>query len=357
MERQYGEYAFVHVKTPSYKGNGLKRMYSIWAFAHWLYRNCRRFERPDIVLHNIHPPFDYPVVRMAKKLHARYVAEAWDLWPEDFATFGLISRKNPLLKLAYQVEKRYYTHADQIVFTFEGAFSYLKHQGWTKEQGGSIDLERVHYINSGVDLDKFDHDRITYQRKDAELMRTDCFKIVYLGSINRANHVQTLVDAAKILQKDNNYQVFIYGNGAFRDELEQYARNQQIDNVHFMERHIPFEEVAWVVSQSTVNVMNYEQGFGHLGVSSGKLFQYLAAGKPIVCNINIAYDDVITNNNLGIARDMLTAEDLAIAIRIVAEQPKANYDGMCERVRQTAGQFDYKQLAAREIEVLKAACR
>lgn len=33
QRRQYGEYDFVHVKSPCYVGNGLKRMYSIWKFA------------------------------------------------------------------------------------------------------------------------------------------------------------------------------------------------------------------------------------------------------------------------------------------------------------------------------------
>ena len=32
-EHQYGEHRFVHVRCPRYKGNGLKRMYSIWLFA------------------------------------------------------------------------------------------------------------------------------------------------------------------------------------------------------------------------------------------------------------------------------------------------------------------------------------
>ena len=92
-----------------------------------------------------------------------------------------------------------------------------------------------------------------------------------------------------------------------------------------------------------------------MGVSSGKMFQYLAAGKPIVCNVNIAYDDVITENNLGIARDIETPEDFAQAIRSVAEQPRASYDAMCERVRQTAERFDYKKLAAEEIKVIETA--
>ena len=91
-----------------------------------------------------------------------------------------------------------------------------------------------------------------------------------------------------------------------------------------------------------------------MGVSSGKMFQYLAAGKPIVCNVEIAYDDVITENHLGIARDIETPEEFAQAIRGVAEQPRASYDAMCERVRETAKRFDYKVLFAEELKVIES---
>ena len=98
--------------------------------------------------------------------------------------------------------------------------------------------------------------------------------------------------------------------------------------------------------------MNYKKNFGWMGVSSGKMFQYLAAGKPIVCNINIAYDDVITMNNLGVARDIETPQEFADAICNIAELPKEEYGAMCKRVREVAKKFDYKVLAAREIELL-----
>lgn len=354
-EHQYGEHRFVHIRCPRYEGNGLKRMYSIWAFAWWLFRHCKEFEKPDVILHNIHTPFDYPIVWTAKKLKAKYIAEAWDLWPEDFVTFGLASRKNPVLQFFYWVEKKLYYHADQLVFTFLGAFDYLKRKGWTKETGGKIDMSRVHYINSGIDLEQFDKDKYAYPRADKDINATDIIKVIYLGSINKANHVHTLIEAAKLLQKNPRYRFFIYGNGADRNELEKKVAEEAITNVTFKEERIPLCEVAWVVNQATVNVMNYEKGFGHMGVSSGKLWQYLAAGKPIVCNIDIAYDDVITDNNLGIAHDIETAEEFAYSIQALAEQPKEEYNAMCLRVREAVKRFDYKVLAAEEIKVVEAA--
>ena len=354
VERTYGGYKFVHVRTPAFEGNGIRRMISIWQFARRILKGRKLFDRPDVILQNIHPPFDYPIVRLAKKLQCKYIAEAWDLWPEDFVTFGLIGARNLAMKAAYAIEKRYYYAADDIVFTFLGGFDYLKRQGWTREQGGRINLEHVHYINNGIDIAQFDSDRDAHPRPDSDMNDDSLFRIVYLGSINRANNVKALIDAAAQLESVPKYRFFIYGNGAYRDELEQYVCDNHIGNVVFKERSLSFEECAWVASRATVGIMNYEKGFGRWGVSSGKMFQYLAAGRPIVCNIDIVYDNLIEDNRLGVAHDIDTPEQFAEAIRFIAEQPMAEYEAMCHRVREVGERFDYKVLSARELDIINS---
>ena len=43
---------------------------------------------------------DYPIVQTAKKLKCKYIAEAWDLWPEDFVTFGMVKSNSIPIKIA-----------------------------------------------------------------------------------------------------------------------------------------------------------------------------------------------------------------------------------------------------------------
>ena len=348
---------FVRVRAPHYVGSGLARMKSIFSFAWSIKKHCKEFDRPDVILHNIHTPFDYPIVWAAKKLKAKYVAEAWDAWPDVFAHLGLVSRSNPAMKVFVWIEKKLYQKADQIVFTILGMKQRIKDMGWSIEDGGKIDMKKVHYINNGIDLEQFDKDREAWPRPDEDLHDPKTLKVVYLGSVNRANHVYTLIEAARLLQNIGMYRFFIYGNGDDRDALEKKVKDEQISNVVFKEKSIPLQECAWVVSQATVNVMNYQKGFGYMGVSPGKMFLYLAAGKPILCNIDIAYDNVINDNHLGVARNIESPEGFAELIRSLAEQPRASYDAMCERVRKVAERFDYKVLAKREMEVIEAALK
>lgn len=352
VRKLYGRHQFIHVKAMHYQGNGIRRMLSIFSFAWKLLVHCRQLPAPDAIIHNLHTPFDYPVMWVARKLKARYIAEAWDLWPEDFVTFGLVGEKNPAMSLFYALERRLYRKADAVVFTFEGGADYIKKKGWSTDTGGKVDLSKVHYINNGVNLKKFDADRDEFRRFDPDLNSEELFKIVYLGSIRLVNNVKTLIDAAAILQADPRYRFLIYGDGSDREYLEEYVRENGIGNVVFKEKNVPLKEVAYIVSQATVNVMNYQKDFGIHGVSSGKMFQYMAAGRPICCNIKLSYSE-ISRNRLGIDDNLDTPQQYASAIRTLVEQPADEYAKMCGRVRECAEKFDFSVLGAKELAVIE----
>jgi hypothetical protein len=44
----------------------------------------------------------------------------------------------------------------------EGGKDYIKEKKWDIEQGGKIDINKVYYINNGVDLQDFDSNRINF---------------------------------------------------------------------------------------------------------------------------------------------------------------------------------------------------
>lgn len=353
IEVNYGEYNFVHIKVKEHSGNGINRMIAIFQFAYRLLKYRKQFIRPDIILHNMHAPFDYLVSRCAKKLKSKYIAEAWDLWPDQFVRFGLIGKKNPILPFLYYVEKKIYMNADAIVFSMEGGIDYLKSRKWTKSTGGKIDENEVYYINNGVDIADFDLNKIRFCLNDTNVEDKFIFKVVYMGSIRLANNIKQLIDAANLLRDYNEIKFLIYGDGCERDSLENYSKEKCISNVIFKQKHIPLTYVPYVLSNASLNILNYQEGFGKYGISSGKLFQSLASGKPIVSNIKINYD-VISANNLGIAEDLNTPEKYANAIFQIYKMDKREYNNMCDRVRETAKEFDYKVLSNKLIDVINA---
>lgn len=346
VEETHEGITYTRIAAMPYGESNVKRGISIWKFAWRVLRLRKRFERPDVILFNIHAPFDYPIVWCAKRLKAKLITEAWDLWPDSFVRFGLMSAGSPVVKFFYHVERKMYEKGDRIVFSFEGGIDYLKERGWLKGFGGKIEPEKISYINNGVNLDKFAKDRQEHPTQDADLRREDVVKVVYLGSVRLVNHVKDLIEAAEILKDNDRIKFVIIGDGQDRPMLEQYCEERHLGNVLFKQKRVPFCEVADIVSHASINVMNYQKNFGLFGVSSGKFFQYLAAGQPILCNVKLNYCE-ISRNQIGIAEDLDTPQKYADAILKLSRLSKEELGAMRGRIRQVAQKFDYGRLSAK----------
>ncbi|MDY4043710.1 MAG: glycosyltransferase family 4 protein [Marinifilaceae bacterium] len=354
LNEEYEGIQYTRIAAIPYVGN-LKRGISIWKFAWRIFCIRRQFEIPDVILFNMHAPFDFPLVWCAKSLKARLITEAWDLWPDSFVRFGLMSEKNPVTKFFYWIEKKIYESGDRIVFSFEGGADYLKKRGWLKGYGGKIVPEKISYINNGVNLALFEENQRKFPTKDVDLLRDDIVKVVYLGSVRLVNHVRDLIEAAEILQNENNIKFIIIGDGPDRPVLEQYCRDRGLHNILFKQKHVPFCDVADIVSHASINVMNYQKDFGLYGVSSGKLFLYLAAGQPILCNIKLNYCE-ITRNAIGIAEDLDNPQKYADAILKLARLSVSEKCEMRERIKYVAQKFDYPYLSSCLEQVIESVC-
>jgi glycosyltransferase involved in cell wall biosynthesis len=274
-----------------------------------------------------------------------------DLWPESFVALGLISKKNPFTKFAYRAEKWLYKKADLIVFSMEGGKNYLIEKGWDIDSGGPIDLNKVHYINNGVDLEEFDSNKKLYKIDDPDLEEDHIFKVIYLGSIRLANDLKQLVDAAKLLVHHTNIKFYIYGDGPDREYLENYCKEHDIINVMFKQKWIEIKYVPYVLSKSSLNILNYKKSdIVRFGGSQSKSFQYMASGKPICSNIKMGFCP-ITRYNLGIAKEFETPAEYAESILSFAQMNEKDYMEMCIRARKAAENYDYKKLT-KEFEKL-----
>lgn len=351
IERQYDDLHFVHIKSCQYKKTaGLSRIWSDVQFHYRLVRLAKRFEKPDVVVATTFPLFFNPLLKYCHKHGIKYITEVLDWWPDDFVDFGLIGEKNPVMKYLFKVAKRNYADSDASVFSLGGCFKYFEDKGWDKAHGGPVDLSHVFYINNGVDLNDFNNWKNQFTIEDADLV-SDKKRIIYLGSIRYANNVEQLVKAAEILKERKDVEFLIYGDGDDREPLINYCKAQNLDNVKFKDKWIDPKYVPFVLSQSYISILNYTASFGKYGISSSKMFQYMASGKPIVCNVEIMYSP-IEKYQIGISRNMTSAQDYADALLSILNLSDDEYSAMCERAKEAAKEFDYSYLAKQMDKVI-----
>ena len=342
--KEYPGLKYIFVRTSSYTNNtGIKRFYSNFQFAWRLYRLRKKLPKPDLIVHNTRIPCDYPIYMAAKSLHAKYITETWDLWPLSFATAGLFNNDGLIMRLFYKVERYMYSHASRNIFTLAGCKQYISEHKWDLEQGGNIDLNHVYYINNGVDLDDFEYNKTHFTLDMPELKDKSKTKIVYLGSISFANGVDKIVDTAKLFEDNSSVSFLIFGDGTERIHLEERIKTEGIKNVHLLNKWVEIKYVPFILSCADVNLLNYARTEEmKYGGSQGKLFQYLAAGRPIISN-NIMGYDIVNQYNAGVSENIDTPEQYKQVICSVIDD-KEKYELMSSASKEAAKDFDFKNL-------------
>lgn len=351
VERQYGNLKFVHINTRAYKANGINRLIGLIQFPLRLMRVAKLFKTPDIIVQTATVPFGNLLYYLAKRTRAKYIVEVLDLWPESLVDLGMIRKSNPLLKIAYWAEKWQYNKAQDVVFSMEGGEQYIKDKGWDYDNNGPINLQKVHYINNGVDLADFDYYAKNFRIDDVDLENDSKRKVIYIGSIRLANNLKHLIDAAQILKHHSDIVFILYGDGDDRPLLEEYCSNNGIRNVVFKDKWVEPKYVPYILTKSDVNILNYKQGsFGAYGGSQSKMFQYMASGKPICCNLEMMFCP-IKKNNIGISSDFKNADEYADAIYTLTNLSFQEKEEIKERSRKAVQDFNYPVLTQKLINL------
>lgn len=349
---------YVFIKTPKYTGNGKARIKNMYAFYKELFPVSKEIAAkdgdPDVILaSSVHPLTLIAGIKIAKKMGIPCVCEVRDLWPESLIEVGILGRDSLPAKVLCKGEAWIYKRADKLIFTMPGGEDYLKERGLDKK----IDLKNVYNINNGIDLIDYRREEAEDTFEDDDLNDDSFFKVMYTGSIRRANCVGDLVDAAVICDQksDKKIKFVIYGDGDQRAELEEKAEQLGLDNIVFKgrveKRYIPF-----ILSKGDLNVVTGEDSnLGRYGVSWNKLFEYMASGKPIVANYNIQRYNFVDEYGFGEARRYKDNDQFADAIIKMSELDRAQYDDLCANAKTAAQDFDYENLTDRLEAVLKEA--
>lgn len=345
---------FVFVKARTYTGNGKQRVLNMVDF----YRNVKKAAKeyaakhgkPDIIYaSSVHPLTLVAGIQLAKRFGVKCVCEVRDLWPEGIVEYSSrFTRNHPLIKLLYQGEKWLYKHADRLIFTMEGGGEYIKERGWEK----AVPLSKVYSINNGVDLPAFDANREQFTAEDPDLDNPELFKVVYTGSIRRVNNLGQILDAAKKVPNPR-VKFLIWGDGDELPALRRRIRDEGIGNVIFKGR-VEKKYVPSIVSRADLNLVHWEMSpILRFGVSYNKLFEYLAAGRPVFSTVRPGRS-IVERFRCGADTEGFTPREIAEGIQALAALPPEERDRMGRNARKAAEEYDFRNLTRKLIEIIES---
>lgn len=344
------------VKSTPYKKNGISRIRNILSF----YRNVIPVAKEYMLLtgkpyailaSSVHPLTCVAGIKLGKKMKSPCVAEIRDLWPKELVDIGAINEKQLVTKMLYRLEKWIYWKADAVVFTMEGGKQYILDHKWDNENGGNINLSKIFYINNGVDIKNFEENAKRYPSMDVDINNGEYFNFVYTGSIRRTNSIDTLVDAAKKIQ-NKNIQILLWGAGDYVEAIQKRIETENITNIKY-KGVVKKCEVPGILKKSDVNIIHWnDMDTLKYGCSYNKMFEYLAAGRPIYSTVHVGYS-IINSGHCGMEASGCTAEDYARDMQKFYEMSKMEKDILGKNSKQKAKEFDFDVLTQKLVAIIE----
>lgn len=347
---------YTFLKTPQYKGNGKARILNMISF----YRNIRRVSKelmqkgecPDIILaSSVHPLTLIAGIKTAIKNNIPCICEIRDLWPESLVAYNVISRRNIITKSMYNAKKWIYKKANAIIFTMPNGKDCIYDHGWEK----SIDLNKVYYINNGVDLETFEYNKNNWTLQDDDLDNEEKIKVLYSGSIRYANDVSYIMKAAEHLQSDERFIFIIYGDGEELPFLKKIQQEKSLNNVVFKGR-VEKKYIPFIVSKGDLNLITGKANaeLTRYGLSLNKLFEYMAGGKPVLTTLEEGSIKIIDNHEkpVGITCSGNDSKEFAKMIVDIVEN-KQKYNELCQNAKTMSKEFDFSTHTDRLIEIIE----
>lgn len=224
--------------------------------------------KPDLIYSSALPISSHFIARKISVTHGiPWVAEYRDLWSGGHG--ARVSKiQSTYLK---QIEKWLLRPADGIITVSEPLAKYLR----------LLHDKIVSVIYNGYDINPY-----TYERKENEVQTSgqyDTLSIVYTGSIYEGRDPRILFEALNRMgEYKNRVRVSFYTskNPELDHQIENYDLKKCVKRFDF----VPYNESLRVQSEADILLYLSYSSKTHAGdgILSGKVFEYLGAGRPIL---------------------------------------------------------------------------
>lgn len=269
-----------------------------------------------------------------------FLFEVRDLWPAFAVAVGVL--RNPILIRASEwLERFLYRRADLVVINSPGFRDHVQARG----------ARRIELVPNGAEAAMFDpaDDGQSFRKKHG---LADRFVALYAGAHGISNDLGTLLTAASFLADLPNMAIVLVGDGKEKPSLIEQSQALGLTNVHFLPP-VPKSEIPQTLAAADACIAILKPVPLYATVYPNKVFDYLAAGRPIVLAMQGVIREVVAEAEAGIPVIPGDARALAAAIRYLANHPEEGRL-MGRRGRQYVEEhFDRPALADRLARILE----
>jgi glycosyltransferase involved in cell wall biosynthesis len=342
---------YIWIKTPEYKGNGVKRVINMFGFVWKLTKNSKKFAKeinPNVVIASSTYPLDiYPAYLISRFSKAKLIFEVHDLWPLTPIELGAMPKWHPFIVMMQIAEDFAYRKADKVISILPKALEYMVSRG--------LDPKKFVYIPNGIDINEWQSFNTHLPQEHEEIIerlkREGKFLVCYSGSHGISNALDYFVESA-IYLRDLPIALVLVGQGLEKEKLQKYVVEHNFNNVIFLPS-VPKNSIPNLLSKMDILYIGWRRSpLYRFGISPNKLFDYMMAGKPVIHAIE-AGNDLVQESGCGISVPPEDPVAIAEAIKKLLIMSPIEREEMGRRGREyVIKNHDYRILAKKFLEAI-----
>ena len=274
----------------------------------------------DVVWGTSPPIFQGVTAWMLARLKgAKFLFEVRDLWPKFAVAVGVLT--NPtLIRMSEWLERFLYKRADRIMVNSPGFLDHVTDRG----------ARNVTLIPNGADPSMFDPNADGADFRRAHGLENK-FVALYAGAHGMSNDLDVVLDAAKLLADETKIQIVFLGDGKEKPNLIARAKEMNLSNVTFVDS-VPKSGMPAALAAADACIAILKPLEEYKTTYPNKVFDYMAAGRPVALAIDGVIRDVVEAAGCGIYAEPGSPSALAQAIRTLAsDQTRSREMGLAGR--------------------------
>ncbi len=303
---------------PSHDQSAIKRIFNYLSFAFSAAIIGLFVVKRADVQYVYQPPATVSIPALILKLFRRIpiAYDIQDLWPDTLKATGMV-KSDFIIRLVDLACKFCYKYFDHIIVLSKGFKEKISQRG--------VEVDRITIINNwsnDIVEDSSLPEVPTYIGKFK-----DKFSILFAGNIGKAQALESVLDAASLLQEHNKIHFFIVGDGVEVLHLKLYTEKKKLKNVTFLPR-VSTEAIGPILKAADALLVHLKNDPLFEITIPSKIQAYLKTGKPIIAAVKGDAAEIIIQAKAGVICKPELPEELAQAVLKLYKMDKNSLDEM-----------------------------
>lgn len=241
-----------------------------------------------------------PAIYLKKRLKAHLAVWVQDLWPESLSATGFVKNKY-VLGLVGRLVRWIYACSDTLLIPSKAFCQPMLN--YTFEQ------KMVYYPNLCIDPLSVPIEKNNIPSSLLFELKNH-FCLVFAGNLGSAQAVETLIEAAGMLEHLTDFKLVLVGSGSMSGWLEQQVIEKKLNNVVIAGRYPESMMPAiFTLAKGLLVTLKRKDIFAYTIPS--KIQAYLAAGRPVIAAIDGEAARVVQDAGAGLVSPAEDAQALA----------------------------------------------